>query len=149
MKQYHQEKDYTCGPACLRMVLSDFGMETTEKFLENMMDTNERTGTSYDSLIKCATQKWTLYCKSGQDGTVEQLEHLTSIGWTVVVCYMLGTMPHYAIYHSNNGHHIFLRDPAFRKNHSVLPHKFLKNWKVEGKNFEKQKSVGWYAAFKK
>ncbi len=72
---------------------------------------------------------------------------MVSLGWAVVVCYMLDSFPHYAIYGGTNGQHVFLRDPAFPKRYVTQAHKFLKWWKVDKKGFPK--SYRWYAAFRK
>ncbi len=54
MKQHFlQETEYTCGPACFRMILSDFKEEEVwEIELERMMNTNEKTGTSHENLVR-------------------------------------------------------------------------------------------------
>lgn len=147
-KHFLQKSDYTSGPACMRMVLSDFGIESSEIELKKMLDANEKTGTSYESIITCGIDKYNLYCKSGEDGSLELLEYLASTGWSVIICYTLGTMPHYALYGNTNKHHVFLRDPAFTKRNSLTIHKFLKLWRVDMKSFKKLNSFKWYAAFR-
>jgi ABC-type bacteriocin/lantibiotic exporter with double-glycine peptidase domain len=132
----------------MRMVLSDFDINATEIELENDMGTDNVNGTSYSNLIDCGLKRG-LYCKYGENGSVEVIDYLTNLGWTVIVCYTLSNIPHYAIYGSNNGQHIFLRDPAFTTKNVLSINKFEKNWNVRGKKYENFKTNKWYAAFRK
>lgn len=52
---FKQNRDYTCGPACLRMVLAYYGIEQDEVTLTMLCRTNV-FGTSLDAITTAATQ---------------------------------------------------------------------------------------------
>ncbi len=53
LKPFKQSKGY-CGPACLKMVLSFYGIEKSEKELAILTKTNRIGGCSEDNIIKTA-----------------------------------------------------------------------------------------------
>lgn len=144
---FHQEKFYTCGPACLRMILADFNINTSEEDLEQILGTNNTIGTTPENLIAGAAH-YNLQVKSGESATFEHLDTLIQEGWLIIVAYALD-VPHYSIYDGNNGNHVFLRDPFFGPKNAILKRKFDKAWKVDHKGFETYHCQKWYVAYKK
>lgn len=52
MRFLGQEKEYTCGCACVRMAISHFSEEIpTERELEIVLETNSETGTSIEKVV--------------------------------------------------------------------------------------------------
>lgn len=146
MKHYFQEKDNTSGFTCIRMVLSNLNVAVSIGDIRNIFSLDEEIDTK--NLVEGAASLG-LYCKWGEFGQISTLDHLTSLGWNVIVAYSLQNKPHYACYHSSNGSHVFLNDPSFKAKYGILANKFIKNWKIDQKKYEKFKSIGWFAAFKK
>lgn len=162
MKYFKQETGYTCGPACAKMVLSHFGIESDEKDLAKIMGTLENSGSDYSS-FDVIKQKYDLETIVGSgDRSKHALTHLNSLidqGYAVVVAYSLD-VPHYSVYLGHNNNHMFLNDP-FRGERVATPiKKFLHRWRVDpswfvticmeyGLDFEGKGSNAWWIAFKK
>lgn len=167
MEYFKQETDYTCGPACVRMMLSNFGIESFESELEYFLETKPNCGTHYDQFDK-VVDKYNLQKQQGEasysgGATLEQLKQLqklTEDGWICILAYSLD-VPHYSIFTEFNGNHVFLMDPFRGQRVSEQARKFLKHWKVVPKEFEKlakqmnldftgiRATYGWWIAFKK
>ena len=147
-KHYYQQFYYSSGAACLRMVLSNFHIYADEDELIEDLNTTEEGGTSFASLIRCATRKYGMYCKFGEGGDIELLDHLISTGWSVIVAYTTD-QPHYACYLGYNGNHVFLNDPFLGPRHAIVLPKFMRKWKIQekNKNLKHFNSNGWYVAF--
>ncbi len=123
MKYYKQEKNYTCGVACLRMVFSAQGLlDIDEDTLEEMVGCLPESGTHYDSMVSIA-EKVGLDCIHKEGGTIKEIDELTKQGWSVVVAYSVD-VPHFAVYESCNDNHLFLCDPFFGEHQAHLKSKF-------------------------
>lgn len=159
MNYYKQETNYTCGPACCRMILSKFGIEETEQNLVKILETKSHEGTGYEQLFKFA-EKYNLDVLQGQDEKdVNKLQELVNEGWGVIIAYSLD-VPHFSVFLEHNGNHLFLMDPF--RGERVAEHikKFKHRWKVHPSDFKKiclefglefsddKKSDGWWIAFK-
>jgi len=131
MKYYKQEKNYTCGVACLRMVLSAQGLpDIDEDTLEEMIECVPESGTHYKSMVSFA-DKFDLDCISHEGGTVEEIDELTKQGWSVVVAYSVD-VPHFALYEKCNDNHLFLCDPFFGEHVAHLKKKFARVlWQID------------------
>ncbi len=162
IKYFKQETDYTCGPACVRMMLSKFGIESFEMELEALLETMPNSGTHYEK-FNVLTEKYGLQKQEGEGNTIEMLNHLqklTDDGWVCILAYSLD-VPHYSIFSGYNGNHVFLRDPYRGEKVAEYARKFIKQWKVIPKEFEKLSKImnlnfdgikptrGWWVAFKK
>ncbi len=77
LKYYQQPNDYSCGPSALKMALSNFGLDVSEAWLEQVAWTSSEYGTSHNGLINAVSSVNTNY------GTKFLLfdETFTSIGW--------------------------------------------------------------------
>ena len=139
MKYYQQEKFYTCGCACFRMMLSHFNIEVpSEEFLEEKLNTAiENTGTHYNDLINTG-REYGLEVIEGEKASIQQIDQLTKDGWVVILGISLD-VPHFVIYLDNNGNHIFFNDPFRGERSSFQIKKFLRNnWTI---NRDKYKLV--------
>lgn len=131
MKYFKQEKGYTCGCACFRMAISEFGiLDVGEEKLEELMKSLPESGTHYDSMVDVA-KEFGLQCKHGQNGTIEELDELVNNGWVVVIAYSVD-VPHFSVYMGSNGNHLFLKDPFFGERIPHLISKFVRSqWLVD------------------
>ncbi|PIN94126.1 hypothetical protein COU56_03175, partial [Candidatus Pacearchaeota archaeon CG10_big_fil_rev_8_21_14_0_10_31_9] len=48
---YEQETNYTCGPACMRMVLGSLGIKKSEKQITKLIGTNKIRGTNHRDFL--------------------------------------------------------------------------------------------------
>src|SRR5689334_17011484 len=132
MEYFRQQTYYTCGCACFRMVLSNFKLNVPrESELELQMHTApENTGTSYADMIRIGNE-YGLQVQYGENGDIEKLEKLNEDGWVVVLAISLD-VPHFVVYLTSNGNHIFFNDPFRGENSNFLLKKFLKHhWVVD------------------
>lgn len=131
MKYFKQEKGYTCGCACFRMVLSHLNIVVpSEEELEEQMGCIPESGTHYNNMIDIA-KKYGLQCQYGQHGSLDYLDSLIENGWSIVVAFSCD-VPHYAVYSGNNGNHVFLSDPTFGEKTAHLIRKFVNShWLID------------------
>ena len=54
IKPYKQSANYLCGPASLKMILSYYGVNKSEKIIAEQTNTTSKTGCALQSLIKYA-----------------------------------------------------------------------------------------------
>lgn len=136
MKYFKQLKEYTCGVACFRMVLSAQGLPDVEDdTLEVLMDTTYESGTHYDAMV-AAADKFGMDCLSGQNATLESVDKLTQEGWTVVLAYSVD-VPHYALYTKHTDSHVILCDPHFGEKIAFEKAKFERHtWAVEVSRYQ-------------
>jgi predicted double-glycine peptidase len=75
---YHQTTSYTCGPASLKMELSNYGLTVKEMTLASYSSSTSSSGTSHSGLIKAVNKVNSLY------GTHLKAWESTfsSVGWT-------------------------------------------------------------------
>ena len=138
MTYYKQEKNYTCGCACFKMILSELkpNIEISEFELEVQMNTSmDNTGTHYDDLVRIG-EEYGLEVLHGVDGNLEYLDKLKADGWVVALGISLD-VPHFVIYLNNNGNHIFMDDPFRGPNSNFQIKKFLRNhWLIDHKKYK-------------
>ncbi len=84
-----QEKDYTCGPASLRAVLSYWGIRRSEKALAKEAHTTMAGGTSHAGMV-AAARACGMYTESMYDSSITDLEMYVDKGMPVIVNFMLG-----------------------------------------------------------
>jgi predicted double-glycine peptidase len=161
MQYFKQEKDYTCGVACFRMVMSAQGLpDVDEDTLETIMGTTWDSGTSYDKMV-AAGKKFGLSCVHGQGVTLDFVDKLSKSGWTVVLAYSLD-VPHYSVYTKLDSGQVFLCDPHLGEKVTFPIHKFeralwaveLSRYKCAIADFDLKFDLGdeskcWYVAYKK
>jgi len=115
MRYFEQETDYTCGVACLRMVISHFDDNVpTEAVLIPLLETNDRIGTKPCHIIKVAKDLGYEVIE-GEKGTIELLDEFRDKGYIVMMMVSVD-VPHWVIYNGNNNNHAFFFDPYFGEN---------------------------------
>jgi ABC-type bacteriocin/lantibiotic exporter with double-glycine peptidase domain len=126
VKLIKQEKNYTCGCACMRMVLDHFEMPVpTEVEMIEILDTDNVSGTRLDNLLLSAAQDFNLKTIHGVDSNIERVDGLHEKGWAVLLMVSVD-VPHLVIYNGYNGNHIELLDPFFGQKY-LLKSKFDSN----------------------
>lgn len=145
MEYFNQKKDYTCGCASVRMVLSTFGdidNVPSEDVLEKILGTNDRIGTHPDR-IEEYFRLGNFDVLRGVDGSCDKIEKLISEGYCVMLMVSVD-VPHITVVNKINPTHIFLYDPfygriskdrrKFESDKHVFPHY---RWRIVAKEFEK------------
>ena len=134
IKYLKQQKNWTCGPACMRIVLSAFNINKSEKFLSQIMKTNKKTGTSFKQFKKTA-KKFNLKYIEKDNADIKQLKILIKNNFVVIVGYFLKDEKeeHYAVVKKISEDKIYLLDTEKGKNHSLIIEYFNKVWRANPK----------------
>jgi len=138
---FKQETEYTCGAACVRMILASMGVKKTEKQIVNLLKTNKRKGTWHKMIPKLA-EKYKFDYVVERNGKMSDLRNYYKKGWKIIICYLSDKIPHYSVLRKINWHSIYLFDPAFSPNHWYFINNFKRIWKDDE---EKR----WFIAIKK
>ncbi len=114
VKLFKQSKGY-CGPASLKMALSNYGINKSENDLAKLTKTNRITGCKEENIIKIAKRfGFKAYLK--QKSTIKELKSLADNNIPTIVAW---TSPeeegHYSVVVGFNKENIFLADPHFGK----------------------------------
>ncbi len=142
MIYFKQSSDWTCGPACMRMVLHSFGIKKSDTQLIKLMHSNKLRGT-LNREFPALCEKLRLSYVVRRNGSVGEIKEF--LPWCkIIVCYWLPDEKtgHYAVVRKINKNRIYLIDPWFGPNHSLPLSYFNRNWR--GKE-EKR----WFIAIKK
>lgn len=146
MKYYHQQKDYTCGPACMRIILSEMGKNISEKKLEKELKTNSKNGTVMRAFCKLA-KKMGMKTFSKKNSTIGEIKSLLK-DYFIIVCYYYKPekIGHYALVKRVGKDRIYLMDPWCGPNCSYSFVSFRKIWHSTPKYGMKHK---WLCAIRK
>lgn len=129
-----QSTDYSCGPACLRAVLSYYGMDIGEHELMERMSTTPHNGTDPGDIVRVARELG-FDAAMGVDLTTEDLAASVQAGVPVIVAaqaWAEGRVPgapwgdewehgHYMIVIGVHDGLIYLEDPATTGHIGALP----------------------------
>lgn len=139
---YYQQTDYTCGAACMRMLLAAKGIKKSETQLARQLKTSKRSGTWAHQFPQVA-EKYRLTYIVVRKGTIKELKELSKGGYCILVCYFIKEEDtgHYALVKSITKTHITLFDPWYGPDQRFTLKKFTKIWKNDE---EKQ----WFFAIK-
>ena len=129
LKPFKQSKGY-CGPASLKMVLSAYGINKSEKYLAKLTKSSRTKGCDEDNIVKAAKKLgFKGYVK--QKSSIKELKKLVRKGIPVIVdWYSPEEEGHYSVVIRFEKDNIFLADPHFGK---IKKHKI--KW-FEGKWFD-------------
>lgn len=143
MEYFQQEKDYTCGCASVRMVLSCFENEVpSESELEKALKTNDRIGTHPDAIVEYF-QNLNYDVTSGDNATYEMLQKLMEYGYKIILLVSVD-VPHVTVVKKINDCHISFFDPfygriskekrKFSSEKQIWPHY---RWRIVASEFKK------------
>lgn len=142
---FKQQKYWTCGPACFRMVLGAFGIKKTEAELAKMIHKPGEPGTPNRSLPEAAERLKLSYVVK-RNASISDLTWHIGQGFAVIVSYFdtVEGVGHFAVVKKISSKNIYLLDPWYGPNHVLPLRHFLKNWRSA---FDKDKK--WFVAVKK
>lgn len=112
MEYFKQEKDYTCGCACVRMALSVYEANVpSEEELELKLGTLSNAGTD-PKAIEQYFKDLHYEVVTKENSTVEELQQYFKNGYTIMLAISVD-VPHFTIYGGHNNNHITFWDPYF------------------------------------
>lgn|SRR3989338_6130972 len=139
---YYQQTDYSCGSACMRMLLAAKGIKKSEPQLIRQLKTSKRSGTWAHRFPQVA-ERYRLTYLAARKGTIKELKELCKKGYRILICYYIKEEKtgHYALVKTITSKRITLLDPWFGPSQSFTIKEFTKIWKNDE---EKQ----WFFAIK-
>lgn len=140
--KYKQKNNWTCGPACLLVVLNYFGIRKDIPDLIKELKTTKKEGTDNANIIKLL-KKYELKFIVKENSTLHDLKKYLK-NYLVIVGFWIPFYKesHYSIVKKINKQRIYFHDTWFGYNHSYKIDYFLKNWWDE-------EVRGWLLAIKK
>ncbi len=140
---YRQQTEWTCGVACVRMVLASQGIKKSEKELAKLLKTNKnKLGTLHREIARFFEDLKLNYVVM-RNSSISDLKHFQKQKYCIIVGYFLleHNCGHYAVVKKIGGK-IHLIDPWYGPKHSYSIKEFKKIW-YDGEG-EKQ----WFVAVK-
>lgn len=142
---YRQQKDYTCGPAVLRMILASLGKRVTEKHLARLAGTSAQKGTSNFSMARMIGSTGLPYI-TGQNVGYGDLRAYVKHGITVIEWMPQHLFPghcafeethnynpekdsHYALVVAASAQYVTLQDPVLGRRVRVGRKGFIRAWR--------------------
>jgi ABC-type bacteriocin/lantibiotic exporter with double-glycine peptidase domain len=143
---FKQKTDYTCGPACVRMILANFKIKKPEHILSKELKTSKKRGTLTKELISLF-KKYNFQAISHKNSSLGEIKNLLSQNYLIILLHYIPSekLDHYSIAKKITNTHIFLLDPYLGKNHSYKLKEYSKIWHSDPR-FEKKKK--WFLAVK-
>lgn len=127
---FKQETDYTCGAACVRMILASFGIKKSEKELAKIMGSSSRTGT-WNRQFPILAEELKMSYIVRRHATPNDVRRMLKRGFSLVISFFdpKEKVGHYAVVKSATASKIFLIDPWHGPNESYSWKEFLPLWK--------------------
>ncbi len=114
LKLFKQSPGY-CGPACLKMVLSAYGINKSENHLAELTKTSRKTGCWEKDIVKTA-KRFGLNGYVKQNSSIKELKRLVKKGIPVIVDWFSPEEAgHYSVVVGFEKNKILLADPHFGK----------------------------------
>jgi ABC-type bacteriocin/lantibiotic exporter with double-glycine peptidase domain len=125
---YKQETGYTCGAACMRMILESMGIKKSEKQVANLLKTNKMIGTWHKNIAELA-EKYKFDYTIFRGATWLDLLFYKETGWRIIVCFTnRENFFHYCVVKKINWHSIYLLDPSAGPKERYFIPDFKKRW---------------------
>lgn len=143
--KHHRQTPGLCGPASLKILLTHFGKEYSEKELAKLCNATIDFGTDHQDLVK-AVKEIGAYCFTKENATIEDLKFFIKNDLPVIVGWWSEDGDHYSVMYDINEENIYLMDPQIdaiknEGNISMPTKNFLELWyDFEGKNNERKVS---------
>lgn len=144
LQYHHQHTDFSCGPACLRMMFDHLGVHYSEEKLIALCHAMPKTGTSHAHLL-AEVEKEKLHHIEKTLAEIADLLGFLDQGHPVIVNYLNPTTNngHYAIVCGYEGETLLLSDPTNGKDYHISFDEFRSHW--HNKNHT---SKGWLLVIK-
>ena len=125
---YRQEKDWSCGATCFRMILASFGIRRSENYIIKLLGTNGRYGTR-NKAFPLLAEKFHFTYLVRRNSSLHELRLAYRQGYRIIVNYHLRDEDtgHFSVIEKLTAKSISLLDPwEGRRKYSL--HSFLKAW---------------------
>ncbi len=128
LRFFRQHKDYTCGPASLKMAFDFFGIHKKETTLSKEANTH-KNGTAHKDLVRTARRNG-FYCHVHENSCINEIRYFIERDLPVIINYREPSSEegHYSVVVGHNKHKIILDDPWNGKRFTLNVNKFLKRW---------------------
>ena len=133
-----QQKEGTCGPASLKIVLHHFGIEISEKQLIKDCE-NSSVGVESDILLKIA-KKYGLKGKLIKNATFKNIKKFLKKNQAIIVEWFSEDDGHYSIVSRIDNENIYLIDPELGHLRAIRKEKFKRIWFTFPGKFMKTKN---------
>lgn len=143
---YEQQTKYTCGPACMRMVLASLGIHKKEGQITKLLGTNKIRGTNHGDFVSLA-EKYKLRYSVNREATIDELKYYYKNHYKIIICYFhpVEKDGHYAVVRKLTNTKITLMDPIDGPNKTYSLNYFRKVWGTR-KTYNKERS--WFMAIR-
>lgn len=146
LKHYYQQVDYSCGPACLKMIFEYFGKKYSEKKLTSICQISKKRGASHDCIIEGIKAEG-FSCQVKIKGKIKDLIKFLEEGHPILVNYSEPSADegHYAVVvgYNKEKKKIILADPHHGNDFMIEQFEFCKRWHNHQKT-----SRGWLVVVK-
>ena len=141
---YRQEKEWTCGAACVRMVCASLGVKKSEREFARLLRVQRKKGTLHKE-IPMLLEKYHFQYVVGRKGVIADLRRLLKQRYRCMVGYWLieHKCPHYAVVQKIGSTKVYLLDPWCGPHHSYSLKEFKKIW------YDGEGEEGWFVGIKK
>lgn len=141
---YEQEQDWTCGPACMRMVFERAGIKKTEKQLIKLMHTTPAKGTSTREFPLLA-EKFQLNYVVNRNSSIDELVGSYRDGYNLILCYYYRPEgeDHYAVLKGIDNSYVYFLDPWVGPEHKYSVNYFMSIWRTRHEH-----EKGWFFGVK-
>lgn len=124
-----QTTEYTCGPACLRMVFEHFGKSMREEDLAVLLDTDTEVGTITDEMPRIVVaQGFSVFEK--KDASMGELEDYIGRGVPIIIDFIEPSEEdrHFAVVVGFEEADIILNDPWNGEGFRMSSEEFERRW---------------------
>ena len=152
--KHHRQTPSFCGPASLKILLTNFGKEYSEEELNALCEATFEYGAEHGDLIK-GVKKIGGYCFTKEDATIEDLRYFIKKDIPVIVGWWSEQHgepdDHYSVMFNIDKDNVYLIDPELEieeggAEEKIPIHEFDKLWyDFEGKNYDR-KIIHWFMA---
>jgi ABC-type bacteriocin/lantibiotic exporter with double-glycine peptidase domain len=144
IKYYKQETDWTCGAACMVMVLDHFKHRNSEKRVAKLLKTNKVIGTREKAFPELCEQLRLDYVVERR-ASLNEIKLYLKKNFVVIVRYELiqDRVEHYTVIHSIGKKYMYLHDPILGPDHRLTIPYFRKVWRSK-----REKELHWFIAIK-
>lgn len=144
---FEQVTDYSCGPACVRMVLGYYGIEADPPFLIQLLGATEDTGTSTDAFSRIA-HVYELEYLSQEHATVDTIIHFIENDIPVIANYICqrDEEGHFIVIYGYDDKQFYFSDPTYGQDETITFEKFLPRWRAHFEPGERWMLAIWPAS---
>ncbi|HLC84931.1 MAG TPA: C39 family peptidase [Candidatus Nanoarchaeia archaeon] len=126
---FRQQKQYTCGPATMRMVLASCGVKKSEKEVVKFMSTSDKKGT-FNAAFPRAAERFRLNYVVQRDASIRDVKWALEEGYRIIIAYFLDEeqLAHYAVLTKIDKQGVHLLDPLYPKRKCLPMTYFVNRW---------------------